>query len=513
MIRACACRLVFWLILVCLGLFSAGNPAARAGQTAPGRAPAADPPNDPRPNVVFILTDDQRWDQLSCAGHKFLKTPNLDRIAAEGARFKNMFVTTSLCSPSRASFLSGLYAHAHGVLDNFTDYPQDLPSFPRRLQAAGYETAYIGKWHMGEQSDEPRPGFDYWASHRGQGQYYDTTFNINGHREVLKGYYTHRVTDLAVEWLKRKRSRPFLLMLGHKAPHTPFTPEEKYLHRYDDVPIAYPTTAFMLEGKPAWVRQRLATWHGIYGPLFGFRKEFPDPRPEGVREFAAMVRAYTATINSVDDSVGRIYEALRQTGQLDRTLLVFAGDNGFLLGEHGMTDKRTMHEESIRVPLLVRYPPLIRPGTLVDQMVLNIDMAPSLLDICGVEPLRGVHGQSWKRLFRGDSQGWRRSWYYEYNYEKQFPYTPNIRGVRTEQWKYVHYPHGDGGPDRHKAELYNLADDPQETKNLIDEPACAGKLAELKAELRRLMEAAGALPDKMPLDEGVKTVLPEKSIR
>jgi len=497
---------IVWLLVVTAGQF-ASRPAFGA------EGPAARQAASPRPNVVFILTDDQRWDQLSCAGHPFLKTPNLDRIAAEGAWFRNMFVTTSLCSPSRASYLSGLYSHSHGVVNNFTDYPDDLPSFPRRLHEEGYETAYIGKWHMGEQDDRRRPGFDYWASHKGQGTYYDCTFNINGTRKVLKGYYTHRVTDLAVEWIRREHERPFLLILGHKAPHTPFTPEKRYEHIYDHVRIKYPESAFHLDDKPAWIRQRLTTWHGIYGPIFGFRKEFPDTSPEGVRDFAAFVRAYTATIKSVDDSVGRIYRALKQTGRLDDTLLIFAGDNGFFLGEHGMTDKRTMHEPSIRVPLLVRYPKLIKPGTVIDQMVLNIDLAPSVLDICGARPLKKTHGRSWKPLLLGKTEGWRTAWYYEYNYEKQFPYTPNVRGVRTDEWKYIHYPHGDGSPDRHLAELYHLKEDPGERHNLINNPACAEKVKELQALLQRLMAEADGLPDRMPLDEGIKEELPEESIR
>ncbi|MBN1421541.1 MAG: sulfatase-like hydrolase/transferase [Planctomycetes bacterium] len=466
-----------------------------------------------RPNVVFVLTDDQRWDAMSCAGHPFLKTPNLDRLAAEGARFRNAFVTTSLCSPSRASFLSGLYASTHGVINNFTDYPVAMPSFPRRLQAEGYETAYIGKWHMGEQNDEPRPGFDYWASHKGQGTYYDTTFNVNGERVLKKGYYTHVVTDMACDWLRRSREKPFCLLLGHKASHGPFVPEEKYLHVFDDVKIEYPASAFRLEGKPEWVKERLDTWHGIYGPLYEFRKKFPDRRPEAVADFGRFVRSYLGTLLSVDDSVGRIYDTLRDLGVLDDTLFIFAGDNSFLLGEHGMIDKRTMHEESIRIPLLARYPRLIQPGTLIDRMVLNIDLAPSILDICGAPPLAKVHGRSWKPLLQGKTDGWRTSWFYEYNYEKQFPYTPNVRGVRTDEWAYVHYPHGDGKPDRHKAELYNVKEDPQELHNLIDDPACAAKKEELKAELARLMEAAGALPDRMPIDEGIKTELPEESIR
>ncbi|MDD4871362.1 MAG: sulfatase [Kiritimatiellae bacterium] len=466
-----------------------------------------------RPNVVFILTDDHRWDHLSCAGHPFLKTPNIDRIAAEGVMFRNMFVTTSLCSPSRASFLSGLYAHSHGVVNNFTDYPGELTSFPMRLQEEGYETAYIGKWHMNEDDDSTRPGFDYWVSHKGQGNYFDNTFNINGQRQVLKGYYTERITDMAVDWLKKPRTKPFVMILGHKAPHTPFTPEPRYAHIYDDINIPYPKSAFTLEDKPEWVKQRIDTWHGIYGPLYGFRKKFPDTRPESVIDFARFVRDYTAAIKSVDDSVGRIYQTLQKNGQLDNTLFIFAGDNGMFLGEHGMTDKRTMHEESIRVPLVARYPKCIKPGTVIDQMVLNIDLAPSVIDICGARPLRDIHGMSWKRLLSGEGSGWRTSWYYEYNYEKQFPYTPNVRGIRTDRWKYVHYPHGDGGLDRHKAEFYDLKNDPGENRNLIDDPASQRIIQQLKKDLEDLIRATGGMPDKMPVDEGVKKELPAESIR
>jgi arylsulfatase A-like enzyme len=471
---------------------------------------------DQRPNVIFILTDDQRWDCLGCHEKPYLnmKTPHMDRLAREGARFRNAFCTTSLCSPSRASMLSGLYAHSHNIINNFTDYPPDLPGYPRRLQDAGYETAYIGKFHMGEQSDEKRPGFDYWVAHTGQGKYYDTVFNIDGRERVeKKGYYTTVVTEFATEWLKRPRSKPFMMILGHKAPHGPFVPEPRYQHTYDDRDIQYPPSAFDLSNKPEWIRQRLDTWHGIYGPLYAFREKFPDRSPQAVSDFQRFVRCYTGTINSVDDSVGAIYETLRQTGQLDNTIIIFTSDNSFLLGEHGMIDKRTMHEESIRIPLIARYPKRIKPGTVIDQMVLSIDMAPSILELCGAPPLRDIHGVSFAPLLDGNAAGWRRSWLYEYNYEKQFPYTPNVRGVRTDRWKYVHYPHGDGKPDRHMAEMYDLHNDPEERRNLINDPQHAGQLAELKAELARLLKETGALPDRMPIDEGVKMVLPEKSIR
>lgn len=469
-----------------------------------------------RPNVVFVLTDDQRADAMSCAGHAFLRTPNMDRIAAEGARFTNAFVTTSLCSPSRASILSGLYAHAHGVSNNFTDYPSDLDSYPRRLQQSGYLTAYIGKWHMGEDSDAARPGFDTFITHKGQGQYFDTQFNFQEPtgRQVLEGYYTDRVTELAVDWLEeRDGDQPFCLIVGHKAPHTPFTPAPRHAGIYDDVPIGYPATAFHLDGKPDWVRQRIDTWHGIYGPIYGFREEFPNASPFEVDHFAEFVRAYTASLLAVDDSVGRIRETLEAGGLLDDTVFIFTSDNGFFLGEYGMSDKRTMHEASIRVPLLVRYPPRVAPGTVLHHQVLNIDFAPTILELCGAQPMQGIHGRSWAGLLEGSSTEWRDAWYYEYNYEKQFPYTPNVRGIRTPEWKYVRYPHGDGSEDRHLAELYHLRSDPGEAHNLIEDPEYRDQVRRLRKRLDELMNATGESAWQMPLDEGILKTLPDAAIR
>ncbi len=463
-----------------------------------------------RPNVLFILTDDQRWDCIGLAPGSKVKTPNIDRIGREGVTFRNAFCTTSLCSPSRASILSGLYAHAHGVSNNFTEYPAAMPSWPRALQAAGWQTAYIGKYHMGEENDDPRPGFDHFVTHKGQGKYWDTEFRANGgERKVVKGYYTTVVTDMAEAWIAERKG-PWAMVLGHKAPHSFYTPEPKYEKAFDEVPIEYPSTAFALDDNPAWYQDRLDTWHGIYGPLFDFRKTWPDRSPEGVKAFAAMVRSYRATILSVDDSVGRLLRLLERRGELENTIVVFTADNGILEGEHGMVDKRTMHEPSIRVPLVVRAPGLA--PRVVDPMVLTQDFAPSLLDLCGVPALPTSHGRSWTSIARGlPDPGWRTSFLYHYNYEKQFPYTPNVRGVRTERWKYVRYPHGDGGPDRHKAELFEVAADPDETRNLID--ARPEVVKELQAELARLLKATGADPDRMPLDEGVKKELPDAKIR
>lgn len=471
-----------------------------------------------RPNVLFILTDDQRWDCVSSNPRSIIATPHIERLGREGVYFPNHFCTTSLCSPSRASILSGLYAHAHGVANNFTEYPDDMPTWPRALQAAGYETAYVGKYHMGEENDDVRGGFDYFVTHKGQGKYFDTEFRFHGGpRRVVPGYYTTVVTDIALDWLRqRKGERPWALILGHKAPHSFYYPEAKYAHAFDYVHVPYPVSAFVLDDNAAWYRERLDTWHGIYGPLFDYRKKWPDRSPEAVKDFAAMTRAYWGTILSVDDSVGRLYAFLDEAKQLDDTLIVFTSDNGLLNGEHGMIDKRTAHEPSIRIPLVVRYPGLTAPRRprVVPQMTLTVDLAPSILEICGAAPLARTHGRSWKKLAQGQADPqWRTSFVYHYNYEKQFPYTPNVRAVRTEAWKYVRYPHGDGGPDRHKADLFHLATDPEEIHNLIDDPRYTGKVAELQAELARLLREIGAEPDSMPLDEGVKQHLPDAKIR
>jgi len=468
------------------------------------------------PNILIILCDDLRWNALGFAGHPHVKTPHIDRLAAEGIVFENAFCTTSLCSPSRASILSGLYAHSHGVTNNFTEYPLQLMSFPKQLQAAGYQTAYIGKWHMGEGNDEPRPGFDWFVSHKGQGKYFDTEFNFHGkERKIVSGYYTTAVTEMAEQWIdQRENKKPWMLMLGHKAPHSFYIPEPKYEHVYDRVKVDYPETAFQLQGKPKWVEQRLETWHGIYGPLFDYRKKFPDSSPEAVADFERMVRAYWGTILSVDDSVGRLVDVLRKKGQLDNTLIIFMGDNGLLEGEHGMVDKRTMHEPSIRIPLVIRYPSLANSqGKKIKEQVLTIDIAPTICELAKVPPLKSIQGKSMVNLVQSGDPQWRKSWLYYYNYEKQFPYTPNVRGIRTEKWKLIRYPHGDGSPDRHLAELYDLENDPEERKNLAQSSQHQVTLMKVNRELLTLIRELNLENDPMPLDEGIQLQLPDQSIR
>jgi len=482
-----------------------------AAQPASAKTAAA------KPNVLFILCDDLRPNALGCYGSPHVKTPNIDKLAAEGVRFDNSFCTTSLCSPSRASILSGVYAHKHGVTNNFTEYPDSMESFPGVLQKAGYATAYVGKYHMGENNDQPRKGFDWFVTHKGQGKYFDTEWNLSGtKREVIKGYYTTVATDLTLDWLKKQSAdKPWCMFLGHKAPHSFYTPEPKYEHTFDNVRVPYPATAFQLDDKPKWMKDRLYTWHGIYGPLFEWRKTFPDDKPEAVKDFENMVHGYWGTILSVDDSVARLRAWLEETKQLDNTIIVFMGDNGLLEGEHGMVDKRTAHEASLRIPIIVRYPTLTKQAKAIPQQVLTVDMAPSLLELCSAPALSNIDGKSWVKLIQSGDTDWRTSWIYHYNYEKQFPYTPNVRALRTDGWKYIRYPHGDGSPDKHLAELYDLKNDPGETKNLINDPQHATKLGELKAELVKQLAAIGLNEsnDKMPLDEGIKSELPDQKIR
>ena len=435
-------------------------------------------PKSPQPNIIFILTDDQRWDALGCLNHPFVKTPNLDRIRREGALFSNSFVTTSLCSPSRASFLTGTYAHRHGVIDNTGREfePGKTPSFPELLQARGYETAFIGKWHMAPHAN-PRRGFDYWLSFRGQGVYTDPTVNENGREFQAKGYITDVLTDSALAWLGRKRDKPYCLYLSHKAIHEPFTPAERHRDLYRDAKVPEPPNyRDDLSSKPAWQRRRKD------------QEEVPaarKPAPWNPKRPDRFMDYYRA-IAAVDEGVGRIYGLLERAGTLDNTIIAFAGDNGYFKGEHGgRGDKRLAYEESIRIPFLMRYPRLIRPGSTVDEMVLNIDLAPTLLDLAGAPTHSGMQGRSLRPLFEGRSQGWRDSWLYEYWVDLN-PLLPRMVGVRTRSHKFVRYP-----DTKDISEMYDLRKDPHELLNVALDASYASKKQELENELARLMHDTG----------------------
>ena len=437
-------------------------------------APTLAAPPLKRPNFLFIYTDDQRWDALGCAGHPFLRTPNIDRIAREGVRFRNAFVTIPLCSPSRASFLTGQYAHTHRVTTNANNnaLSHQLTTFPRLLQRAGYETAFIGKWHMGN-DDTPRPGFDRWVSFRGQGVYNDPVLNIDGKVDKVQGYMTDILTEHAVEFLRRSRSKPFSLCLAHKAVHGPFTPAERHKHLYSTEPLQRPASGQdALEGKPALRRQ-------------AGEKQYPPEVAAQLRGFNEnLIRNQLRCLAAVDESVGRVLTALEETGQLDDTLVVYASDNGYFWGEHGLGDKRAAYEESIRIPLLMRYPRLIRAGAVRDEAVLNIDLAPTLLELGGAP--EGLHGHSLVPLLKGRRGGWRQSFLAEYFAEPQYPRVPTWQAVRTDRWNYIHYTELEG-----MDELYDLKADPHELHNLIADPKAAGALQRMQAELKKLLNETG----------------------
>lgn len=436
--------------------------AALAGAGAAGAAAA-------RPNVIFLLTDDLRWDQMGCAGHPVLRTPAMDRLAREGARFKNAFVTTSLCSPSRATFLTGRYAHAHGVTNNSTELRgADLRrTFPYLLWESGYETAYCGKFHMGR-SPGPRPGFDYWAVLPGQGEYVNPELNINGKTVKMEGYSARVSTDLALEWLKKPRTKPFCLIVGYKEVHTPLTPPPHLKDLYAGARWEAPEfPASALEGKPGALRNA------------------GGKRRTGERAYRDMLNNWRS-VTAADEQIGRVLAYLDESRQTEDTIVVFAGDNGFFHGEFGLTNKRYAYEPSLRIPLLVRYPRRIRAGRVITETALNLDLCPTLLDFAGAGAA-AAHGESWRPLLEGRAARWRTSFVYEYWKEERGTYgqpmanpPPTMRAIRTEQFKYIEYPEGGGEP-----ELYDIQADPNEWRNLAKEPARRSLAEQLKRDLER----------------------------
>lgn len=431
---------------------------------APLAAPLA--AAETRPNTLFVLIDDLRFNALGCLGHPWLKTPNIDRLAKEGAICANAFVTIPLCSPSRACFLTGRWAHAHGIIDNTnrSEASHKLVTFPMLQQKAGYETAYVGKWHMGN-DDSPRVGFDHWVSFRGQGQYVDPPINVNGKPEVRRGFMTDILNEHAIAFLKKPRTKPFSLYLAHKAVHGPFTPPERHKDLYADQPIPrHPNAKDDLSGKPILTR---TVETNKKNPTAGM-----GPSDETVRNQMRLVQA-------IDEGIGQILKTLEETQQLDRTLIIFTSDNGYFHGDHGLGDKRAAYEESIRIPMLIRYPAWIKPGTRIPATVLSTDIAPTMLEVAGVKPTAEMKGKSLVPLLRGKTKSLRADFYCEYHAEAQFPRIPTWRAVRSDRWKYVDYPEN---PTWN--ELYDLQADPYEMKNLIGE--AKAPLAQLKARLEAL---------------------------
>ena len=422
----------------------------------------ADTPADERPNIVFILTDDHRYDLLGCAEHPWVKTPNIDGLAREGVLFNNAFVTTSLCSPARASFLTGCYAHTHEVFRNDGKDPKSsIPTFPQLLQSSGYETAFIGKWHMAD-TDLPRSGFDRWVGFAAQGNYYGNDLNVDGKIVHATEYITDELTEYALRFIKKERKKPFMLYLSHKAIHAPQRPAKRHENLYSGIKIkSHKDPNDRLDNKPKWGPKARLGWD-------------------------RQIRDCARTLASVDESVGRIIKTLETMKILDNTVIVFAGDNGFLYGEHGLWSKRSAYEESIRIPLIMRYPPAARTGTKCDQMVLNIDLAPTFLELAGVAIPATMQGQSWISILKGKPG--RESFLYEFFHEDLYRYMQATAvGVRTKRWKYVTYPLADKTSGKFTTdEFYDLVNDPKELNNLINDPKYADIVKQMNKELESL---------------------------
>jgi N-acetylglucosamine-6-sulfatase len=407
-------------------------------------------------NVVFILSDDHRYDALSGLNHPIAQTPSMDRLLRNGICYKNAFVTHSLCSPSRASILTGLYSHQHGVIDNKTPLDSRFPTFPSLLQKEGYTTGFIGKWHMGGSNDSPRTGFNRWISFRGQGRWFDNVLNIDGDYHQSKGYVSDVITDFSLDFIRENKDRPFCLFISHKAVHEDFTPAPRHKGRFKDVtvprPVTFPDTDNNYRDKPHWVRRQRDSLHGVDG--LGYTHKL---------DLDGFNSRYAECLLGLDESIGAVTDLLAKEGLLEETLIIYMGDNGFQFGEHGLIDKRVMYEESIRVPLLIHCPALTGGGRVVDEMILNLDIAPTILEAAGLQVPGSMHGKSFFCSIKNEElPDWRKDFLYQYFWEAAYPMTPTIRGIRTEKYSYIK---SYGVWDTH--ELYDIQSDPYQTTNLL----------------------------------------------
>jgi N-acetylglucosamine-6-sulfatase len=403
-------------------------------------------------------------------------------MAKGGAYLQNAFVTTSLCSPSRASILTGLYAHKHTVVDNNNPVSKDIIFYSQYLQNVGYETALIGKWHMGGELDDPQRGFNYWVSFKGQGTYMPSPngLNVNGKHIPQKGYITDELTSYAIDFLKnRKKDKPFMLYLSHKGVHGDFTPAERdkgMAAKYSFDPPAN-LEANVHYGAPMWLRNQRNSWHGI---------EFPYHSTLDIGEY---YKAYAETLYSVDASLGKVMGYLKEQGLLESTLIIYMGDNGFQFGEHGLIDKRTAYEASMRVPMLAHCPELIKPGTVIKDVVANIDIAPTILEAAGLKAPNYMDGMSFLPQLEGKKQtSWRSGLLYEYYWERNFPQTPTMHALRGDNYKYIHYT-GIWDTD----ELYDIQKDPLEVNNLIRSKDHQGTIKQMNKQLFDIMKSTGGM--------------------
>jgi arylsulfatase A-like enzyme len=464
------------------------------------------------PNFVFVMADDHAAHAISAYGSRINETPGIDRLATEGMRFDACFCTNSICSPSRATILTGTYNHVNGVTTLDTRFDARQPTFPAMLRDAGCQTALFGKWHLGHGGIHDPTGFDHWTVLPDQGDYHDPTFlEAGGRRVVRTGYATDIITDLAIDWISRRDpDRPFLAMVHHKAPHRSWEPAERHatLFEGDDIPEP-PTLRDDYVGRStAAVEARMRLWSLTETDLKGLVPPGLTEDEELAWRYQHYIKDYLRCVAALDENVTRLLDLLDSEGVADDTVVVYTSDQGFFLGDHGWYDKRFMYEESLRMPFLVRYPREVAGGTSSDAIVLNVDFAQTFLDLAGLEPTAPMQGRSLRRLLRGDTPAdWRRSMYYRYWMHADSSHRVWAhRGVRTDRHKLIHYynealgqPGAWDEPHPEEWELFDLVADPWELHSLHDDPAHAGLLTELRAELGRLSDEVGDVaPDADP---------------
>lgn len=461
-----------------------------------------------RPNLVFIMSDDHAAHAISAYGSRINQTPHLDRIAAEGARLDAAFCTNSICAPSRAAILTGTYNHVNGVTTLDTPLDNTLWTFPAELGAAGWQTAMIGKWHLGHGAAADPIGFDHWRVLPGQGHYHNPVMlEADGKVVERGGYVTDLITDDCIDWIDgRDPERPFALFCHHKAPHRTWEPSREHFTMYEDETIPFPDTFRDDLAGRAEVIQAVRMRMMDLDPIIDLGAVVPDGLTEDEEidwRYQRYVKRYLRCVASIDDNVGRLLDHLDASGLADNTVVVYTSDQGFFLGDHGWFDKRLMYEESLQMPLLVRYPAAIDAGSVINDIVVNVDFAATLLDLCGVETLADLQGRSFAPLLRGEQiEDWPTSMYYRYWMHRDGSHLcPAHYGVRSQTHKLICYyndpldqPGANGPADPMEWELFDLVADPLEVDNVWDKPEYASVQAELLAELARLQDQVGDTP-------------------
>ena len=457
-----------------------------------------------RPSILFIMSDDHAAHAVSCYGSRINQTPNLDRIAREGMRFDNCFCTNSLCEPSRAGILTGTYNHVNGVTTIGAHLDNRLENVAKILQRDGYQTAIVGKWHLGQGTDHWPTGFDYWNILQGQGPYFDPEMVRNGEKVQYSGYTTDLITDLSLDWLKgRDRERPFFLMYHHKAPHRHWEPDDKHAQLYEDVDIPEPPTFDDDYSNRAHAareaRMRVADDLN--------ELDLKQPVPEGLNaaeekswKYQRYIKDYLRCVASIDDNVGRVLDYLEEEGgAVEDTIVIYTSDQGFFLGDHGWYDKRFMYEESLRMPFIIRYPREIEAGSACGEMMLNVDFAPTWLDCAGIDIPDHMQGRSCRPLLNGETPGdWQQGIYYRYWMHLSHHNVAAHYGVRTHRYKLIYY-YGDacGQPNAiderrdPEWELFDLQEDPCELNSVYGDPAYCEVASDLTRKLHELQEKLG----------------------